>query len=453
MIRRKLLYFADTLDKDTLVNETKTFVEIHGKEALRKALDKFNVKKLSEIKEPHHFVNMLLTWGSEHSVLGASSSSRWVKCPGSVMAQQQYPNETSEHAELGSKAHELAEDVLRGKREIWDTDIPTDVIEAVADYVNEVNTLMTEAGPDARLYIEEKVSLPYGVNQFGTADVIILAPKKKTVYVVDYKNGIGVYVDAAESWQPRAYGGGILMNERLDKIMTEGVENLVAVIAQPRVKGKNPITRAEWTPEEVINDFVPAMRKAAEEAFNGNPSFKAGSHCKFCAHQGRCPQATKEAVGALQFDDDGNLVKVDALSNDDLSKLYQAVATHFDPWKKELYGYTHRLLEASVELDNLHLAPKQARRKWAKDYSEIVDIVKQRAEKLGINISEQDFYKEPEEKSPAQLESLLKKNRKIIEDLVEKKSSGYNVSVGQGDSPATSAQDAFTNLDIDLELD
>src|SRR5262245_24177460 len=50
----------------------------------------------------------------EHALCSASSSSRWLNCPGSVGLGLTVPEPPkSEYAEEGTKAHELAERMLR----------------------------------------------------------------------------------------------------------------------------------------------------------------------------------------------------------------------------------------------------------------------------------------------------------------------------------------------------
>jgi len=421
---------------------------------VKETLTKSKVTKLSDLpKDLYQTVaNSAILYGRAHSDLGPSGASRWVKCPGSVVSQTLYPNETSEFAELGTKAHELAEDVLMGKRNLWDTDLPVDCIEAVAEYIRICNEIIDNAGEGATALVEQKVILPYGRNQFGTADIVILAPAQKTIYVGDYKNGQGVLVDAAETWQTRAIACGLLKSKNLKTYMPDGVDTIVSFIVQPRVNTGKKSTRVEWAAEDVIKDFLPTLIEKAEEAFSGNPSFKAGKHCQFCRHRGKCTQAAGEALGSLQFDDDGNLAKVDSLSLEDLSKLYIATEEHFTPWKKSMYAVVHKYLESNVKMENLHLAPKRPSRKWSKDYAEVVDIVKERCKTLGISISDADFYGAPKELSVPQLEKHLKKDGKILEDLFDKKSSGYNVNVGESETEHV-AQTAFTDLDIDLQLD
>lgn len=52
---------------------------------------------------------------SAHSILGASSAGRWMKCPGSVRLCKGLPNVSSEAAKEGTAAHWFAEQCLKRK--------------------------------------------------------------------------------------------------------------------------------------------------------------------------------------------------------------------------------------------------------------------------------------------------------------------------------------------------
>lgn len=45
---------------------------------------------------------------SEHALLSASSAHRWLHCTPSARLEEQYPDTTSEYAEEGTLAHEIA---------------------------------------------------------------------------------------------------------------------------------------------------------------------------------------------------------------------------------------------------------------------------------------------------------------------------------------------------------
>ena len=86
----------------------------------------------------------------EHSPLGASGASRWMKCPGSVSLSEGIEDAESEFASLGSAAHALAEISLRDDEDAWErvsrTDSETgilvdkDMADAVQVYLNAIRS-------------------------------------------------------------------------------------------------------------------------------------------------------------------------------------------------------------------------------------------------------------------------------------------------------------------------
>ena len=111
-----------------------------------------------------------------HAVLSASSSSRWLHCTPSARASEGLDDETSEHAELGTLAHEYSENILRYKLGFINEKTfnattmklrknkhyTTDLDDEVEPYVELVLEQVAEARattPDALVLIEEKVSL------------------------------------------------------------------------------------------------------------------------------------------------------------------------------------------------------------------------------------------------------------------------------------------------------
>ena len=56
----------------------------------------------------------------EHSPLGASGASRWMKCPGSVSFGKGDFSESSSYAQIGSAAHAVLELCLRDKHDAWE---------------------------------------------------------------------------------------------------------------------------------------------------------------------------------------------------------------------------------------------------------------------------------------------------------------------------------------------
>src|SRR5690606_23269328 len=87
-------------------------------------------------------------------------------------------------------------------------EIDTEMIEAVATYVDFVREEWAKMGPGTELLIEEKVQPVPGLDSvWGTADVILHKPYSKIV-VCDYKHGKGVVVEVDFNEQAQGYRRG-----------------------------------------------------------------------------------------------------------------------------------------------------------------------------------------------------------------------------------------------------
>ena len=137
---------------------------------------------------------------SAHSELGPSGAHRWLNCPGSYAATKDLPEETSEFAEEGTDAHELAEICLTQKRTarafIGQTPlinkervIDEDMAYYVQQYVDYVRAIPGDQ--EYEQLVDYSQWVPGG---FGTADAIVI--DGETIHIIDLKYGKGVEVHA-----------------------------------------------------------------------------------------------------------------------------------------------------------------------------------------------------------------------------------------------------------------
>ena len=231
----------------------------------------------------------------KHALLSASSAHRWMTCTRSAREEEKYPEEqTSEAAEEGRLAHELAEDHLRkildGKRVTTPKKLKENPLyrpameEHVATYCDVIAALVNglkDAGKDPIVYIEQKLDLSEWVKEgFGTADCIVIADGE--LHVFDFKYGKGVPVNAEENPQLKLYGRGAL----LEFSLLYQIDTVVLHIIQPRL---DSIT--EWSVSADVlckwSQFV--VKPIAEKAFKGEGEFVPGEEqCRFCRAKNRC---------------------------------------------------------------------------------------------------------------------------------------------------------------------
>ena len=141
-----------------------------------------------------------------HSAFAPSAAARWLRCPASLQANLLVPDESSVYAEEGTRAHELAEWMLRDDRTLPPEHDP-DMYEHVLRYV----TWMRELAEGAEVVLTERrvdfshlTPIP---NQTGTCDfaAIIASRVGAVLKTADLKFGTGVRVEAKDNEQQLIY--------------------------------------------------------------------------------------------------------------------------------------------------------------------------------------------------------------------------------------------------------
>jgi hypothetical protein len=364
----------------------------------------------------------------QHSELGASSSDRWMNCPGSVALSRGLPDSTSSYATEGTAAHDLSERALRTGLDclVWlDTEIPVagqhvlvteEMAEAAQVYVDYVRGRV-ETG--AELLIEQKFDLgklnPPGP-MFGTADAVLWWPKTRTLEICDYKHGQGVVVEAVENSQFAYYAlGAVLKLGKKPKLIR-------MTVAQPRAyHPAGPVRSHEFTYEQLV-DFKRELFARAELAMQDNAPLAAGDHCRWCKVAAKCPERLRVASELAQSEFGVEVAvappKPELLTTEQLVGILQHKDA-IEKWLEEVYSYAFKALERGEELPGYKLVDKRSSRKW-KDEEEAERVV---GNLLGEEAYTRKFV------SPAQAEKLLKGfSTKLPERLVEKVSSGKKLA-------------------------
>lgn len=224
-----------------------------------------------------------------HALLSASSAHRWINCTPAPYLEAKHPDTTSEAAEEGTAAHELAEHKLRQHLDMhttrtvseWDSEEMDDYTDAYADHVMAELQRAREVDKAAFLAIEERLDFSHIVpDGFGTGDALIVADD--TLTVVDLKYGKGVEVSAEGNPQMRLYALGALATYGA----IYDIEQVRTVIFQPRLGN---VSVEEISVEELVAWAEDVVRPAAEKAIAGVGELRAGEWCRFCRHAAQCP--------------------------------------------------------------------------------------------------------------------------------------------------------------------
>lgn len=386
-----------------------------------------------------------------HSRFGASSSERWLNCPGSVRASEGCHDEPSVYAQEGTALHAVAALCLTNEqdaleyvdRTIEGVDIDEEHAEAVQVYVDTIRADKARAG--GKLLIERRFHLAFLHPEFfGTSDCgRIGSDGVLTVY--DAKFGRGVAVEVAGNSQLAYYALG--MAESLPK--TIKVEAIELVVIQPRAFHRDgPVRRVRVSHMELL-DLCQDLVEAAKLAESPSPSFKAGDWCRWCRAAGTCATLRNFAIDTAQLDFDEDKGVVPKMGNqttpnpldltpEQLAHIISA-ADIIEDWIHAVRFHSLVMAQGGTEIPGYKLVAKRATRKWRDETEAAGDL------SLVFGLDESSIFKQ-KLLSPAQVEKLLPKSeRDALETLYSKVSSGNKLvkDSAPGAAVASSAQTDF----------
>lgn len=385
-----------------------------------------------------------------HSEHGASGAYRWLACPGSVSMSRGIPDKTSPYAVEGTAAHELAELALLKKRDadFWigtkleGVEVTQEMADAVQVYVDYIVTKLRD-GDDLR--IEQRIKLDKlnpARPMFGTADCVIYRESEKHLYVIDYKHGAGVPVDAVDNPQLRYYALGALLS--LGE--SQPCEQITACIVQPRADHPDGPIRADTMSTGELLDFAADLVEGVEATLQEDAPLNPGKHCRFCKAAAICPAKRDQALelAQIEFGDDALLPdRIDPrqMTIEQVSNFLNA-ADQIEDWLRSLRAHVQSQLEAGEAVPGWKLVNKRATRVWS-DKDKIVEWASE------FGLADEEIY-ERKIKSPAQLEKVVGK-KNLPKDLVSSVSSGVTLARETDKRPAVimSAGDEFAAIAAD----
>jgi len=358
-----------------------------------------------------------------HSKIGASSMYRWSKCPGSVRLSKDIPSISSPYAEEGTKAHELAASLLENKKPNFE---PSDeMLEAVQVYVDFVKKL----AKGNELWIEHKFNLSKLYDGlFGTADAVVYNKKEKTLYVVDYKHGMGVPVEVENNSQLMYYALGALMSFSLP------CETVEITVVQPRCPHPDGPIRKQVIAAFDLLDFSADLVKFAEATTKEDAPLIPGDHCGWCPAAGVCPEIHNKALAVAKEEFSPSF----SYSPEKLAQVLAWVPTLKD-WINNVMEFAYNEANAGRVPPGWKLVAKRATRKWKDEASATKVLIDD------FNLNDNQIFKRSLV-SVAQAEKLLPKDLKEkLSDLVVSESSGTTLVPDSDKRPArTQAEIDFT---------
>lgn len=280
---------------------------------------------------------------TEHALLSASGSTRWLNCPPSARLEAQIEEKASEYAREGTFAHALAELKLahylnkipmlkynsKLKKLKQDSFYSRELEEDVQIYVDFAIEKINEAKArtkDAVVLLETKLDYsPWVPEGFGTGDLVLITDG--VLEIVDLKFGRGVKVSATNNSQMRLYAlGAINQFGYLYDITTVRM-----TIHQPRL---DSVLTDEMPTEELINWGETVVKPIADLAWNGKGEFKAGEHCRFCKLRYTCRARAEENMKLAKH----QFKKPPLLTDDEIVEVLCA-ADGLQSWISDVQAY------------------------------------------------------------------------------------------------------------------
>lgn len=363
-----------------------------------------------------------------HSRFGASKSSRWRNCPGSIAAEDGLPDTPTEYAIIGTAAHDLAERCLTedldsaafvgetitvakdGLPEPREIEVTAEMAEAVQVYLDFVRQA---AGPDDVMFVEHQFDLaPLSPPEpiWGTSDCTLWNAKTKHLHVIDYKHGAGVVVEAEGNTQGLQYALGAAVE--IAQTTRQRPETITITIVQPRAHHPDgPVRSWTITWADLVEDKK-AMFAAVEAALARDAPRVVGKWCGFCKAQATCPAQMTHAMDLARVEFDVPMEVEASVPNEpprpedltlvDLVNVLER-ADLVQDWLKSVKGYVEQLLKDGVDVPGYKLVEGRKHRQWT-DEAKADSFLARNGVKAAKRYTKKLL-------SPAQAEKLVPKDR------------------------------------------
>lgn len=397
-----------------------------------------------------------------HSRLSPSGAKRFMACPGSIRLTDGMPDQSSVFAKEGTAAHELAElcmktgddpGVLQGRviniasampwkigvaGHVPENDdqfvITPDMVSAVRTYLEHVAWFKSHG---YEISVEERLDMSHVVEGMsGTADLIAYSEKLEHLFVIDYKHGRGVAVEAQENPQLACYAIGAVK-----RYSNRPVSKITLTVVQPRASHvRGPIRSWETTPQWLA-EFEKTLGDAAKLVEDPNAPLVPGDHCTFCKAAATCP-ALREMSHANALAD---FEVQDGVGPDTVAEWLDKVGT-VEIWCKKVREFANAEAREGRIPTGYKFVEKRATRKFREPEKAAQMLT------LGMDLSDDEIYTPRELLSVAKIEKVVgKKNMEPLKRFVTQQSSGLVLAPESDPRPAAmaSAADEFDAQDIE----
>ena len=379
-----------------------------------------------------------------HAKLSPSGAHRWMRCPGSVALEAQFPDDSSVFAAEGTLAHLLASDELDGVKPArerigeqhtvdgFDFTVDKVMVAYVEDYVK----LVREYAEGGQLLVEQRVPIGHLTGEegaTGTSDAVVVHANEGRLTVIDLKYGMGVKVMAADNEQAMMYALGAL--ERYEQLAD--FTDVCMVIHQPRL---NSVSE-HWIRVDDLTVFAKKVAEASELARSPAAFTAPGEkQCKFCKAKSVCPAL--QAIVDETADEEATADDFADLGDNSLSIAMGRVEL-IEQWCKGVRAEVERRLTKGLDVPGYKLVEgRKGNRAWSDA---------KYAEKRLLAVLKPDEMYEEKFISPATAEKLLKKDPEglaLLEELTHRPEGKLSVAPVTDNRPAkatTAVADDFAD--------
>jgi len=354
------------------------------------------------------------------SIVGGSTASRVINCPGSVaLVAKMPPKPSSTYADEGTLLHDAIALILDGK------ETSQSVIgmkykgieltqELFDDKLAPAIAALEEIDPNNEMefLVETKVSFGDLIpGAFGSTD--LMGRLGDRAIVLDWKFGSGVAVSAENNYQGMYYAAAAMRTIGCDWVFRDAKEIEIIIVQPPHVK--------RWvTTFDRIKEFERELVLAVKKSADADAPLNMGSHCRWCAAKPTCPQMT----GAVDRVVKNQMQNIDAAN---LSR-YLEQADLVEQWVSDVRALAFDLLEKDTPVPGYKLVAKRGTRQWV-DENKVESELK--------SFIESDLMYTKKIISPAQAEKILKKAKlELPEGLAVSVSSGSTLARDSDPRPA-----------------
>lgn len=335
----------------------------------------------------------------QHSrVVGGSTAKRVIGCPGSVaLCAKMPPKPSSKYADEGTLLHSVMDKILA------DNVTPESLLgmkyeditltqELLDDKVYPALAALDQIDPNKEMEYATETKVGFGdflPGVFGSTD--LLGRIGRRAFILDWKFGSGVAVDAADNPQLMFYAAAAMRTPEVQWVFDECDEVECIIVQPPSVK--------RWvTTTKRIKLFEQELAMAVKISQMPDAPLNSGEHCRWCAAKPTCPKMTGLAERALH-------AQIDILNVAQIAE-YLKKADMLEQWIADVRGLAHQVLETGKPVPGFKLVAKRAIRQWADEDQALVAMMNE-----GIP---EDELTQVKVISPAQAEKVLKKHGKQL---------------------------------------